>query len=143
MARPLSTTIKDLVGRIVGVQMDTSGCKYPRFGVTLEQDWQHLRMSIENMRKKLGVARTDQLLDMCAQAKSHFDAAYAQGGGVNLNDPGFEDSKLGTRLMQDMEWIVRGREPFAYPKELYRWPLISGSRAAGDPDLDRDFAGEK
>lgn len=142
MARPPSDTIKDLVGRIVGVQTNTSHYNYPRFGITLEEAWKQLRVSIENMREKLGEQRTDQLLDMSDQAQQHYRDGYHQSpaGKPAPGTPGADDIRLGTRLMQDIEWVVRGRESFAYPRELYRWPLIAGSRLAGDPDLERDLA---
>ena len=134
--------IRDLAGAIIGVRTNTSTYSYPRFGKTLAEAWGELRFNIERMRGKMGDARTDQVLDMCDQARQHFEDAYRKSPTIapEPGQPGFEDLKLGSRLMQDMEWIARGREPFAYPKELYRWPLIPGSRASSDPDLERDFA---
>ena len=145
MAGPLSRTKEYLVGRIVSVATNTSHYDYPRYGMTLEDAWTQLQADVKDMRKKLGDQRTDQLLDMCDQAQSHYRQGYAKSPSAKPapGQHGAEDIKLGTRLMQDIEWIVRGREPFAYPKELYRWPLVSGSRTASDPDFARDFTEEE
>jgi len=142
MALVESKNIRDLAGQIVWVATNTSTYSYPRFGDTLEAAWVGLRHNIERMRKKMGGARTDQVLEMCDQALRHFMDAYRKSPTIapDPGEAGFEDLKLGSRLMQDVEWVARGREPFAYPKELYRWPLIPGSRASSDPDLERDFA---
>ena len=136
-----SKSILDLVGNIISVRSNTAHYDYPAFGVTLEEAWLQLRADIDQMRRKLTDARADQLLDMLDQARKHFQEAYRlspqrrpEPGGT-----GFESLKLGSRLMQDIEWVARGRKPFAYPRELYRWPLIPGSREAGDPNLDKDF----
>jgi hypothetical protein len=131
----------DLAGCIVWVRTNTSNYSFPRFSTTLEEAWEELRINMEGLRKKMGNARTDQVLDMCKQARQHFSDAYQKHPSTppQPGEVGFEDIKLGSRLMQDVEWVARGREPFAYPKELYRWPLIPGSRAAGDPDLEKDF----
>lgn len=141
MAFVEAKNIRDLVGRIVWVATNTSTYSYPRFGKTLEEAWGELRLNIEHMRKKMGDSRTDQILDMCDQAQQHFKDAYEKSPtqSPKPEDPGFEDLKLGSRLMQDVEWVARGREPFAYPRDLYRWPLILGSRSAGEPDLEKDF----
>jgi hypothetical protein len=144
MTLPLDKTIRDLVGTIVVVQMLTTSYGYPRDGVTLDEAWTRLRANINHMRNKLGDVRTDQILEMAAQAYEHYKAGYLKSPSEKPKpqEPGSEDIKLGTRLMQDIEWVVRGREPFAYPKELYRWPLIPGSRPAGDPDLEKEFREE-
>ncbi|MGK6321431.1 hypothetical protein [Sphingomonas sp. DT-204] len=79
---------------------------------------------MENLRKKFGDAKADQLLDMIRQAKAHHEA----------ND------KLGSRLLQDVEMVVADRQPYAYPKELYRWPVdpslpeLSGADLIGGDD---------
>jgi hypothetical protein len=134
-------TLRDLAGRIVWVSTNTSTYSYPRFGKTLEEAWEELQSGIRQMAATMGAARTAHVLDMCDQAQQHFRVAYATSPQAppKVGEPGFEDLKLGTRLMQDVEWVARGREPFAYPKELCRWPQIAGSRAAGDPDLEQDF----
>jgi len=136
---------RELVGRIVWVRTNSSTYAYPRFGKTLEEAWEELRFNIERMRRKMGDVRTNQVLDMCGQAQQHFKDAYEKSPtrSPEPGEPGFEDLKLGSRLMQDVEWVARGREPFAYPKELYRWPLLLGFRAVGDPDLEKDFDDER
>ncbi|MGB6030290.1 MAG: hypothetical protein WBG22_11090 [Rhodanobacter sp.] len=63
---------------------------------------------VERLRKRFGDAMANQLLDMLAQAKAHYEAG---------------DNRLGGALMEDTKTLVRGRQPWAYPKELYRWSL--------------------
>src|SRR5579859_2114854 len=110
--------IRDLVGRIVWVRTNTTSYSYPRFGKSLEDAWKELRINIEGLRRQLGDARTDQVLDMCSHAQQHFRDAYEKSPERSSKPgmAGFEDLKLGSNLMQDVEWVVRGREPFAYPK---------------------------
>ena len=67
-----------------------------------------LQRGIENLRKRFGDAKSDQLLDMLDQAKAHYEAGEA---------------KLGGPLMQDLDMAVAERQPWAYPKERYRWPV--------------------
>jgi hypothetical protein len=99
---------KDLVGKIVRV------CTYAiegrdKFPATMSFDdgFESIRQGLFHLREKLPLGLADQLLDMNAQAKLHFDKA---------------ETKLGAWLMQDMEQLLRKKEPFAYPDELYRWP---------------------
>ena len=61
---------------------------------------------------------------MLHQAKAHYDAAEAEAVGddrINPGEPGFEDTKLGSWLMQDIGLVIDGKEPVVYPKELYCW----------------------
>ena len=67
---------------------------------------------VANVRKRVGDARADQLLEMLAQAKGHYETG---------------ENKLGGALMEDTKMVVMNRQPWAYPKELYRW--------ARDPSL--------
>jgi hypothetical protein len=47
--------------------------------------------------------------------------------------------KLGSRLLQDVEMVVADRQPYAYPKELYRWHLDASLPELSEADLlDRD-----
>jgi hypothetical protein len=66
-----------------------------------------LERGVENLREKFGNAKADQLLDMIRRAKMHHETG----------------DKLGSRLLQDVEMVVADRQPYAYPKELYRWHL--------------------
>lgn len=61
---------------------------------------------VENLRKRFGDAKADQLLDMLAQAKAHYEADH---------------NRLGGALMEDATMVVTDRKPWAYPEELYRW----------------------
>ena len=103
----IAQTPKDLVGKIVRV------CTYAiegrdRFPDTMsfEEGFESIRQGINNLREMLPAGLADQLLDMNAQAKLHFEVA---------------ETKLGAWLMQDMEQLLTKKEPFAYPNQLYRW----------------------
>jgi hypothetical protein len=78
-----------------------------------------LERGVENLRKRFGDAKADQLLDMIRQAKAHHDAG----------------DKLGSRLLQDVEMLVADRQPYAYPKELYRWPTTHSLPELSEADL--------
>ena len=52
-----------------------------------------IEQGIENLRKRLGEAKADQVLDMVHQSKTHF----------------LHRDKLGYRLLQDAEMVVAGR----------------------------------
>ena len=65
-----------------------------------------MTLGVENLRKKLGEEKADQLLDMIATAKAHYEAG---------------ENKLGGALMEDAKMVLIDRQPWAYPKELYRW----------------------
>lgn len=77
---------------------------------------------VENLRNRIGNAMADQLLDMLAQAKVHYES------GAN---------KLGGALMEDTKTLVIGRKPWAYPKELYRWSLGSSLPELTEADVRR------
>lgn len=89
------------------------------YSLDLDGSYYSLERGIENLRKKFGDAKADQLLDMIRQAKAHHEA----------ND------KLGSRLLQDVEMVVADRQPYAYPKELYRWHIDSSLPELSEADL--------
>ena len=138
MTQTSAKSIRDLAGRIVWVATNTSTYSYPRFGKNLAEAWDELRSDIDNLRPRLGDLRANVLLEMCSRAQAHFATTYNQSPTrpASPGEPGFDELKLGSRLMQDLEWVTRGREPFAYPRELYSWPRIASSRATGDPDME-------
>lgn len=87
-----------------------------------------LERGVENLRKKLGDTKADQLLDMIRQAKAHHEA----------------DDKLGSRLLQDIEMVIADRLPYAYPKELYRWHVDTSLPELSEADLlDQSGDGEE
>lgn len=102
----ISETPSDLVGEIIGVCTHSIEGDYPTKYQTYDEAWDNLHQSLDFLRAKLGELRVAQLADMADQAKAHFDA---------------KEIKLGARLMQDMEQVVKGRPPYAYPKDMYRW----------------------
>ena len=63
---------------------------------------------VENLRKRLGDAKADQILEMLTQAKAHYEAG---------------ENKLAGALMEDTKMVIMKRQPWAYPKELYRWAV--------------------
>jgi hypothetical protein len=65
-----------------------------------------LACGVENLQNKLGTGKSGQLLDMLSTAKAHYEAG---------------NNKLGGALMEDAKMVVMNRQPWAYPKELYRW----------------------
>lgn len=78
-----------------------------------------LERGVENLRKIFGNIKADQLLDMIQQAKAHHKA----------------HDKLGSRLLQDVEMVVADRQPYAYPKELYRWHVNASLPELSEADL--------
>jgi len=136
MPKFLSKSLSELAGEIVSVRTYSVKKDFPPVLAPYEDSWDNLYESLEFLKDKLGEGRYAQLVDMATQAKKHFDAGHAPGG---------DDYQitLGARLMQDMEWVVRGRKPFAYPKELYRWPLNLRAREANDLDFQKDYTEEK
>ena len=79
-----------------------------------------MKYGVENLRKKIGDAKANQVLDMLAQAKAHYEAG---------------DNKLGGALMEDTKMAVIARQPWAYPKELYRWAVDSSLPELSEADL--------
>ena len=75
---------------------------------------------VENLRKRLGDAKANQILAMLAQAKIHYETG---------------DNKLGGALLEDTRMVVLGRRPWAYPKELYRWHVDLSLPELSEDDL--------
>jgi len=75
---------------------------------------------IENLRNRLGDPKADQLVEMVALSKAHYEAG---------------DNKLGGALMEDTKMVLMSRQPWAYPKERYRWPVDGSLREISEADL--------
>jgi hypothetical protein len=122
----IAQNLRELTDSIVYLCMNCNGCDYPTEFQTYDEAWDSLRQSLDHLRGKLGLARHAQLIGMAAQAKIHYDTGYAKGPEPGfrppLGEPGSEEIKLGSWLTQDMEQVVKGKPPYAYPEELYRWP---------------------
>jgi len=122
----IDQNLRELSDRIIYLTTNCNASDYPTKLQTYDEAWDSLRQSLDHLRGKLGDGRYSQLVEMAAQAKSHYDDGYAMGPEPGVRpkpgDPGSEHIKLGSWLMQDIEQIVKGKAPFAYPKELYRWP---------------------
>lgn len=102
----------ELADSIIYLRTNCNAKDYPTGFQIYDEAWEELRQNLDHLHKKLGDARYAQLIEMVAQAKAHYDAEAED------EHQGF----LGSWLMQDIEQVVKGKPPFAYPEELYRWP---------------------
>jgi hypothetical protein len=119
MATFLRKTLSELIGQIISVCTYSIRNQFPPEFPPFDQSWDNLYLSLAFLKDKLGEKRYAQLVEMAAQAKEHFEAGHAPGGDD-------WEITLGARLTQDMEQVVKGRAPFAYPRGLYRWPRTPG-----------------
>ena len=121
----IAQSLRELSDSIVYLNINCGGNNYSTEFQTYAEGWSSLDKSLAHLRGKLGKGRYAQLVDMAVQAKAHYDAGYAKGPKPGLRpqpgEPGSDQIKLGSWLMQDMEQVVKGKSPFAYPEELYRW----------------------
>jgi len=130
----LRKTLSQLSDQIVAVCTHSIEGDYPTEFRTYDEDWQNLYLSLDHLRNKLGGMRHAQLTEMAAQSRAHFDRAYAQAGWeiagharvgqhnrLKPGELGHSEIKLGAQLMQDMEQVVKGKPPYAYPEDRYPW----------------------
>lgn len=94
-------------------------------GLDFEGAFYQLLRGVENLRKRFGEAKANQLADMLEQAKTHYKAG---------------EVKWGSWLMQDSQEVIADRRPFAYPKDMYRWPIDPRARDVQPSDLEREDA---
>lgn len=109
-----------------------------------------MQRGIENLRERFSDAKADQLLDMLLQAKAHHEEGWRLTGGKSppkgrprwweskdapTEMPGWWQTRLGNALLQDMQMVIMGRQPWAYPKELYRWQVDSSLPELSEADL--------
>lgn len=122
-------TKSQLRDRIVTTLMRAPTRQFPEdYGLDFEGAYYSLEKGVENLRKKFGDAKADQLLDMIRQAKAHHEAG----------------DKLGSRLLQDVEMVIADRQPYAYPKQLYRWHVDASLPELSEADLlDQSGDGEE
>jgi hypothetical protein len=92
-------------------------------GLDFDGGFERLFLGVENLRRRFGDTKADQLQDMLRQAKQHFNDGHALGG--EQGQPGFLNIGWGCWLMQDVSEVIGDRPPFAYPEDLYRWPRPS------------------
>lgn len=111
---------RDLSERIVAVSTRCNNKRYPTEYETYDEAWQNVFLSLGYLKKKLGEDLYCQLTDMVMQSKIHYENEMATGD--------FEELRLGSFLMQDIEWLLKGKEPFSYPVDMYRWPRGDISR---------------
>lgn len=111
-------------------------------GLDFDGAFEQLFLGVDNLRRKFGDAKADQLLDMLHQAKAHFEWGHEHGS--EQGQAGLRGSQLGCRLMQDIDMVIADRQPFSYPRELYRWhvdamlPKPSESDFTDQVDADDD-----
>ena len=108
----ISKNLSEFVDSIVSLRTDCNAKDYPTDFQTYDEAWEQRRQSLVHLRSKLGEVHYAQLLEMAAQAKTHYDAESQDA------HQGF----LGSWLMQNIEQVIKGKPPYAYPEELYRWP---------------------
>jgi hypothetical protein len=109
-----------------------------------------IQRGIENLRRRFGDAKADQLIEMLAQAKAHHEEGWRLTGGkpppvdrpkwwesknASTELPGWWQRRLGNALLQDMQMVIMGRQPWAYPKELYRWGVDASLPELSEADL--------
>jgi hypothetical protein len=127
----IDQNLRELRETFVYLSTNLNSNDYPTEFQTYEEAWEELSQSLAHLRGKLGEDWYAQLVDMAAQAKAHYDVGYKAGfkgtANVKQGDPGLEDIKLGSWLMQDMEQLVKGKPPYAYPQDMYRWPRDENS----------------
>lgn len=111
-----------------------------------------IAQGIEGLRKRFGEAKANQLLDMLAQAKTHHEegwrlrsdtvppANWYENKDAPTKWPGRWQARIGNGLLQDIQMVIRSRQPWAYPKELYRWPVDPTFPQLSEADLlKKDF----
>ncbi len=108
----IAQNTRDLLGSIVSLQLNCNAKDYPTEFKTYDEAWEELRLSFDHLRGKLGEGKYAQLVDMAAQAKAHYESESSDK----------QQLFLASWLMQDIEQVVKGKPPYAYPEELYRWP---------------------
>lgn len=121
-------TKSQLRDRIVATLMRAPTRHFPDdYGIDFDGAYFIIERGVENLRKNFGDAKADQLLDMIRQAKTHHEAG----------------DKLGSRLLQDVEMVVADRQPYAYPTDIYRWPVDANLPELTEADLlNREFRGQ-
>ena len=116
-------TRRELRDAIIDLLMRAPTRRFPE-SYDLEGAYLMLQRGVENLRQSFGDSKADQLLDMIQQAKLHHQ----------WND------KLGSRLLQDAEMVVADRQPYAYPKERYRWKVDHSLPDSTEADFPSDDA---
>jgi hypothetical protein len=140
--KQIPKTVRDLAGQIKVAILSLPRRKFLTTILSDEGVWDFdgtyysLEQGVENLRKRFGEAKSNQILDMLAQSKAHHEAGWQQNGQRVVPDgPGWREVCLGNHLLQDVEMVVRDRQPWAYPKALYRWPTNPWHPELSEADL--------
>ena len=112
-------TAGELTGYISNVMLSAPTRQFLRFE-DFDGAFFCAERGVENLRWRFGNSKADQLLEMLAQAKTHYEQS---------------DNQLGGALLEDTKMVVRDRRPWAYPKALYRWPVDSSHPELSEADL--------
>lgn len=119
--RVIPKTISELKAWIKTTIMRAPRRYFPEsFGYDFDGIFYTIERGVENLRGRFGDTKADQLLDMLKQAKAHYEAG---------------ENRLGGPLLQDTEMVVMDRQPWAYPKDRYRWPINPNLPEISDADL--------
>jgi hypothetical protein len=145
--RLIPKTVSDLAGQIKVAILSLPSRKFMTTILSDESSYDFdgtfysLQQGVENLRKKFGDAKANEILEMLAQSKAHHETGWASNGEKYApKGPGWRDVCLGNYLLQDVEMVVRDRQPWAYPKELYRWPINPWHPELSEADLQKkDF----
>lgn len=119
-------TPRDLTDKISVAMLTVPDRKFPTSAATgkpyydFDGIFETMLRGAENLRRRFGSEKADQLAEMLVQAKAH----YAAG-----------DSRLGGALLEDAKMVVLDRQPWAYPTDLYRWVRDSSLPEVGAADL--------
>jgi hypothetical protein len=114
-------TVNDLRGYINDVMLSAPKRKFLDFE-DFDGAFFCLARGVENLRGRFGDTKANQLVEMLAQAKAHYESG---------------DNKLGGALLEDTKMVVMDRLPWAYPKALYRWAVDSSLPEVSEADLLR------
>jgi hypothetical protein len=140
--KQIPKTVRDLAGQIKVAILSLPRRKFLTTILSDEEIWDFdgtyysLEQGVENLRKRFGEAKANQILEMLAQSKAHHAAGWRLNGQQVVPDgPGWQEVCLGNHLLQDTEMVVRDRQPWAYPKDLYRWPTNPWHPELSEADL--------
>jgi hypothetical protein len=113
-------TVSDMKASINVTMLYAPKRKFDDFSCDFDGAFYSLELGAKNLRKKLGDVKADQILAMLAQAKVHYEMS---------------DDPLGGALLEDTKMVVLNRQPWAYPKHLFRWDIDASAPKLSEADL--------
>ncbi|MCC6480080.1 hypothetical protein [Sphingorhabdus sp.] len=134
----LSETLSQLESELVALRTCAIDDEWRPWYKGADEAYENFELSLKHLRKKLGDKKYLKLLNMMETARKHFEEGYAKGG--RPGQPGDNDIKRGSWLMQDMGQVIRDKPPFAYPHDEWRWgeplPIEIDDLTADDVGLE-------